>query len=607
MWPPFFFAILSLVMNDDQLHAMRHSAAHILAAAITELYPDAKLGVGPVIENGFYYDMALPASISEEDFPRIEEKMRQIVKSGEAFRREEMPIDEAINFFEYRKQDFKVELLTDLKEKGTTKISEEELQDVGGSVDTVSVYYTGEFVDLCRGPHVENAGEIGAFKLTKVAGAYWRGNEANPQLQRIYGIAFATQEELDQHLAMLEEAKKRDHRKLGAELDLFIFSDLVGPGLPLWTPKGTLLRNLLDDFVWELRKARGYERVEIPHITKKELYEKSGHWEKFQDQLFQIETREGHHFAMKPMNCPHHTQIFDRKLHSYRDMPERYANTTMCYRDEQTGELHGLSRVRSFEQDDAHVFCRENQVKDEMLKIWDIIETFYAAVGFGELEPRLSFHDPETPEKYLGSSETWEKAENALRELAKEKGVDAKEEIGEAAFYGPKVDFITKDSIGREWQVATIQLDMQMPERFDLTCVNEAGEKERIVMIHAAIMGSIERFLSNYIEHVAGAFPMWLAPEQIRIVTVSEDFKEYAEGLLAKLKEAGLRAELDAAAEKVGKKIRNAAMQKVPWTIVVGAKEVEGGDFKVNVFGQEEDIIVPQEQVVEKAQEAAKR
>ncbi len=589
-------------MENNNLHAMRHTAAHVLAAAAERLYPGVKLGVGPVIDNGFFYDIQFPEPIGEDALKLLTKEMYKIIKEGHDMVREEMSIDEAIKFFGDKGQDFKVDLLNDLKTKGTTKLNADELQEVDAEhPDVATVYKTGDFVDLCRGPHVANTKEVGVFKLWKLAGAYWRGKEENAQLQRVYGLCFETKEDLKAYQTMLEEAKKRDHRKLGKELDLFVFSELVGPGLPLWTPKGTMLRNTLDDFVWNLRSDRGYEKVEIPHITKKELYEKSGHWDKFKDDLFKIETREGHIFAMKPMNCPHHTQIFDRKMHSYRDMPQRFANTTMVYRDEQSGELHGLSRVRSITQDDAHVFCRHGQVKEEMLKIWDIIETFYKGCGFPELRVRLSLHDPSAPEKYLGTPEMWKDAEDALRNLVKERGVEAKEEVGEAAFYGPKIDFVTKDSIGREWQVATIQLDMNMPERFDLNCINEDGEEERVVMIHAAIMGAIERFMSNLIEHTAGAFPFWMAPVQIKVVSVSEGFNDFAVEVQGKLQAAGIRVELDITDENVGKKIRTAAKQKIPWTIVVGSKEVEGGDYNVNVFGQEEDVTVPAGELVARA------
>ena len=376
--------------------------------------------------------------------------------------------------------------------------------------------------------------------------------------------------------------EKYDHKKLGRELDIFTFSDLVGSGLPLWTPKGTVLRNLLDEYVWELRRKCGYEKVEIPHITKRELYEKSGHWEKFKDDLFRIITREGDEFAMKPMNCPHHTQIYARKPWSYRELPQRYANTTMCYRDEQSGELNGLVRARAFTQDDAHAFCRESQVKDEFIKIWDIVQEFYVKFGFEPKKIRLSFHDPKHPEKYLGDKARWKIAEDILTSIAKEKGVETIDGIGEAAFYGPKLDFMAEDAHGRLWQVATIQLDMNMPERFDLTCINEKGEKERIVMIHAAIMGSIERFLSVLIEHLGGAFPMWLAPVQVKVLPISEKNNVYANEVLAALRAASIRADLDDANESLGKKIRNAKTEKIPYLVVVGDKEVEAKTISVD-------------------------
>ena len=374
---------------------------------------------------------------------------------------------------------------------------------------------------------------------------------------------------------MTEPDKANDHKKLGKELDLFTFSELVGSGLPLWTPKGTLLRDLLDDFVWELRKKRGFEKVEIPHITKRALYEKSGHWDKFKDDLFRITTREGDEFALKPMNCPHHTQIYARKPWSYRELPQRYANTTMCYRDEQSGELNGLSRVRAFTQDDAHTFCRESQVKEEFLKVWEIIEEFYSAFGFNPKKILLSFHDPAHPEKYLGDKNQWKMAEDTLKNITEEKGAQTIDGVGEAAFYGPKLDFMAEDTHGRQWQVATIQLDLNMPERFDLTCTNEKGEKERIVMIHAAITGSIERFLAVLIEHLQGAFPLWLSPVQVKILPVSEKHLEYGQSVLAKLKEAGIRAEIDENNESLGKKIRNAKTEKIPYLFVVGDKEIE--------------------------------
>jgi threonyl-tRNA synthetase len=396
-----------------------------------------------------------------------------------------------------------------------------------------------------------------------------------------------------------EENQKRDHKRLGTELDLFTFSDLVGSGLPLWTPKGTILRNLLDDYVWQLRKEKGYTRVAIPHITKKDLYERSGHWDKFKDELFRIKSREGHEFAMKPMNCPHHTQIFSYKPRSYREMPQRYAETTMVYRDEQTGELNGLSRTRSITQDDAHVFCRENQVKDEMIKIWEIIKTFYARVGFGELEIRLSFHDPKNMKNYLGTEDMWLKAEDDIRQIAKSQNVSFTEAAGEAAFYGPKIDFMAHDNLGREWQVATIQLDVNLPERFDLNCINEKGEKERIVMIHAAITGSIERFLSILIEHTAGVFPLWLAPIQVEVIPVSDQFIDFAEDVAFDLNKAGVRVELDRDNESVGKKIRNAEGQKIPYMIVLGEKEKASGQLSVRKRGEKETRLLDLEIMIQ--------
>ncbi len=567
------------------IETQRHSLAHVMAAAVEELWPGALFGVGPVIENGFYYDFDLPAALTPIDLLKIEKRMKKIIERNIPFIRKEMKLDEAIAYFKERKQPYKVELLEDLKRKGTTRPEESQEFDAA-KPESVSIYETGEFVDLCRGPHVATTKELGAFKLTRIAGAYWRGNEKNKMLQRIYGFAFATQQELDAHLAMLVEAEKRNHKILGPALDLFTFSDLVGPGLPLWTPNGTMVRNLLDAFVWQLREKRGYMRVEIPHITKKDLYEKSGHWEKFKDELFRITTREGHEFAMKPMNCPHHTQIYARHPWSYRELPQRYANTTTCYRDEQTGELSGLSRVRAFAQDDAHVFCRMVQAKEEFLKIWDIVHEFYPVFGFN-LRVRLSLHDPKHPEKYLGDKKKWEIAEGILREIVTEKNIDWFEGVGEAAFYGPKLDFMAKDAINREWQVATIQLDLNMPERFDLTCINELGEKERIVMIHAAIMGSIERFLSILIEHTAGAFPTWLAPVQVQVLPVSTKHDRSAKKLTKLLLEAGVRVHCDDANETVGYKIRKAEKQKVPYMLVIGDKEAKLTKLAVRLRGQQ--------------------
>ncbi len=547
-------------MAQENIEYLRHTLAHLLASAVKEIYPDTKNSIGPAIDNGFYYDFEFSSPITDEDLPRIEEKMREILPSWSSFSHREVTADEAKEYF--KGNPYKIELIDEIVGKG----------------EKITLYTSGEFTDLCRGGHTENpAKEIlpEAFKLSRIAGAYWRGDEKNKMLTRIYGLAFKTKEGLENFVIQQEEAKKRDHKKLGVELDLFTFSDLVGPGLPLWTPRGTLLRNLLDDYVWELRKEKGYEKVEIPHITKKELYITSGHWEKYKDDLFRITTREGHEFAMKPMNCPHHTQIFARKKWSYRDLPQRYSNSTMCYRDEQTGELSGLSRVRAFTQDDAHVFCRMEQVKDEFLKIYEIVETFYKSFGFN-LQVRISTHDPENPEKYLGDKESWKLTEKMLAEIMKEKDISAIDGLGEAAFYGPKLDFMAKDAIGREWQVATIQLDMSMPERFDLSCTNEKGEKERVVMIHAAIMGSIERFLSILLEHTMGNLPLWLSPVQVRILPIAEAHQKYAQTIFSELEKAGVRVEVDATNESLGKRIRATKLDKIPYTLVIGDKEMEG-------------------------------
>lgn len=579
----------------DELYKIRHSLAHVLAQAVLKLYPDTNIAIGPPIDTGCYYDLQSTVPISAADFKAIEKQMRTIINQGQTFAVDELSTAEAIKFWQEQSQPFKVELVEDLATSGETSVTH--YRNVNSDGDTT-------FTDLCKGGHVENLNQIPAdgFKIMNIAGAYWRGDETREQLTRIYIAAFSSKEVLKEHLIMLEEAKKRDHRKLGKELDLFTFSDLVGAGLPLWTPRGTMVRNLLDEYVWELRKERGYEKVSIPHITKKELYETSGHWQKFSDELFKINTREGHEFAMKPMNCPHHTQIFASQQRSYKDLPKRYAETTVCYRDEQTGELHGLSRVRSFAQDDAHVFCRQEQVKEEFLKIWDIIDTFYPKVGFKELQVRLSLHDPAAPEKYLGTPELWKNAENALRELATERGVNAKEEIGEAAFYGPKVDFVTKDSIGREWQVATIQLDINMPENFDLFCINEAGEQERIVMIHAAIMGSLERFLSIYLEHIAGVFPLWLAPIQIGLLPVATTHEAYALSLKNELSSLELRADYFDSSDSLGKRIRVGEKQKIPYLLVLGDTEVANNSVTVRNLKTKEQVTLPKQEFIEKVQ-----
>jgi len=517
----------------------------------------AHLAIGPVIDNGFYYDIKFSSSFSDEHLPKLQAKMNELVGARLVFERIDVSPAQARE--QFKDQPFKLELIDELEQSG----------------QPISLYQTGTFIDLCRGGHVENTQEIpgDAFKLTKIAGSYWRGDENRDRLIRIYGLAFNTKEELQAYEEQMLEAEKRNHKKVGKELDLFTFSDLVGPGLPLWTPRGTLIRHQLDAYVWELRGKHGYERVTIPHITKRDLYEKSGHWEKYGDDLFRINSREGKEYAIKPMNCPHHAQLFDRHPHSYRQMPQRYAETTMVYRDEQSGELGGLTRVLSITQDDSHVFCRHAQVKQEFFRIWDIVDTFYGTFGFS-LRVRLSFHDPKTPEKYLGTPEVWKSAEDALRAIASERGADSFEAPGEAALYGPKLDFMAKDSIGREHQVATIQLDMLQPERFDLTCVNEKGEKERIVMIHCAVMGSIERFTAVLLEHTAGSLPLWLSPVQVTVLPVSEGQAGYASDVFEKLKSSGIRAEISTE-DSLGKRIRASKVMKVPYMLVIGDKEIE--------------------------------
>lgn len=576
---------------EPRIDHVRHTLAHLLAAAVLKLYPDAKRTIGPAIDTGFYYDFEFSSPVSDDALPAIEAEMKKLLPTWEKFSHREVSADEAREFF--RDNYYKLELIDDIIAKG----------------EPLTLYTSGDFTDLCRGGHIDDPSMIDpeSFKLDKIAGAYWRGDETKQMLTRIYGFAFATKDELTAHLTMLEEARKRDHKILGPALDLFTFSELVGPGLPLWTPKGTLVRNLLDDFVWSLRSRYGYEKVEISHITKKALYETSGHWAKYKDDLFRITTREGHEFAMKPMNCPHHTQIYARRQNSYRDLPVRYANTTMVYRDEQSGELAGLARVRSITQDDAHVFCRVTQVKEEALSIWDIVRDFYGAFGI-PLRVRLSLHDPAHPELYLGDPKNWKTAEDLLRKLVAERGVEAEEAIGDAAFYGPKLDFMGRDAIGREHQVATIQLDMNMPERFDLTCVNEKGEHERIVMIHAAIMGSIERFLSILIEHTAGAFPLWLAPVQVAVHPISEKHADAAAAFAAQLGSAGIRTQVSTGNETIGKRIRESEQAKVPYSVVLGDKDIAAGVVSVRKRGGEDlGQLKPDELVARLTDEVARK
>ncbi|QQS17547.1 threonine--tRNA ligase [Candidatus Saccharibacteria bacterium] len=608
-------------MDKDTLFAMRHSLAHIMAAAVKRLWPEVKLGVGPVVENGFYYDIDLgETKISDEDFPKIESTMRKIIAEHQDFVRSDKSIDEAIEWASQSNQPYKTELLHDLKRAGTTVAKDLDVEELGldasdgSKVESVSFYTNGDFTDLCRGPHLANTSEVGAFKLMRIAGAYWRGKENNPQMQRLYGVAFATKEELDKYLAMLEEAKKRDHRKLGQELDLFLFSPLVGSGLPLFTPRGTVLRDELTKFAESLRYASGFERVSIPHITKTDLYKVSGHWDKFGDELFLVKSQEtSDEFAMKPMNCPHHNQIYASQPRSYRDLPIKYFETTTVYRDEKTGELGGLSRVRSISQDDSHAYCRDDQIGGVVAGLISDIRTIYSNVIGMPLKARLSFRD--ASDKYLGDLELWQRAQNIIREQAVENELDFFEAEGEAAFYGPKIDFMATDAIGREHQVATIQIDFVQPERFELEYTTEDGSAARPVMVHCALLGSIERFLSVFIEHTAGRFPVWCAPEQLRIIKVKDDptIDAFAEQVLDLAKEYGVRATLDDSNNSVGKKIRNAEVWKVPYSVVVGEKEATSGQLPLRVRsdiaveGRSETEFAPEQLVKSIANESRSR
>lgn len=570
---------------NDQLYAMRHSLAHITATAVQHLWPDAKFGVGPVVDDGFYYDIDLgDTKISEEDFERIEAEMRKVVEANQLFERSEKPIDDAITWAQESSQPYKEELLNDLRRAGTTIAKDLDASEFGtiaegnAAVEKVSFYQNGDFTDLCRGPHAESTGKVGAFKLMRVAGAYWRGDEKKPQMQRLYGVAFATDKELRQHLNMLEEAKKRDHRKLGQELDLFIFSDMVGSGLPLFTPRGTVLREELAKYTNELRERYDYQKVWVPHITKKDLYEASGHWAKFGDELFLVKSQEtSDQLVMKPMNCPHHTRIYASRPRSYRDLPVRLLETTTVYRDEKSGELGGLSRVRSITQDDSHVFCRPDQLEEEINKQLEAALELYSTVGMS-LRVRLSYRDDS--DAYLGDAKLWETAQAQLKNAVIANKMDYYEQEGEAAFYGPKIDFMATDAIGREHQVATVQLDFVQPTRFELEFVGEDGQTHTPIMLHYAMLGSVERFLNVYIEHTAGKFPVWLAPEQIRLITVNQEeaTTSFAADVRVKAKELGLRVVIDNDNESVGKKIRNAELMKVPYTIVIGEKEIESGE-----------------------------
>jgi threonyl-tRNA synthetase len=590
--------------QNDQLHAMRHSLAHIMATATITIWPEAKLGVGPVVENGFYYDIDIPnVTISTDDFKKIEAEMAKIIKEDQPFEKSEKNIDDAITWAKESRQPYKEELLNDLKRAGTTvakDLDEDEMGTISegdSALENVSFYTNGLFTDLCRGPHVESTGKVGAFKLMRVAGAYWRGKETNPQMQRLYGVAFETKEELDHHLEMLEEAKKRDHRKLGKELDLYVTSELVGSGLPMFTPRGTVLREKLTQLSNELRENVGFEKVWVPHITKTVLYEKSGHAAKFGDELFLVKSQEtSDEFVMKPMNCPHHTRIYDSNPRSYRDLPVRYLETTTVYRDEKTGELGGLSRVRSITQDDSHVFCRSDQIEAEISKSLEVAIALYESIDM-KLRVRLSYRDDS--DAYLGDNKLWGAAQDQLKKAVEASGLNFYEELGEAAFYGPKIDFMATDAIGREHQVATVQVDFVQPERFELEYTTDKGEKETPVMIHVALLGSIERFLSVYIEHTAGWFPFWLAPEQVRILTINDTVNDYVDQIKAVLDDTLLmkpvkynevRYSVDDRNESLGKKIKEATQLKVPVQLIVGPKDKEAGEVSVRLQDGEKKV-----------------
>ena len=576
--------------ETERVDRMRHTLSHVMATALTEMYPGIRFGVGPAIKDGFYYDVDLSkvktkngevVKISDADLSKIEKKMRGIIARGFKMQYSEKSRAEALDWAKQNGQDFKIELINELPEG-----------------EVISFYQLGDFTDLCKGPHIESYKEVGAFKLTRVAGAYWRGDENKPMLTRIYGVAFETEDELKEYLEKIEEAKARDHRKLGKELDLLCFSDLVGAGLPLFSPRGTVLREMVSGYSLSLRGASGFEKVWTPNITKMDLYKTSGHYAKFGDELFIVHSQvNGEDFALKPMNCPHHAQIFASRPRTYKEMPVRYMEATTDYRDEKSGELGGLSRVRSLTQDDSHVFCRKSQIEDEIKNLIKIVRELYTTVGMGKLRARLSYRSNE--DKYLGDMSLWEMAQAQIKSAAIDNGLDFFEAEGEAAFYGPKIDFMAEDAIGREHQVATVQLDFVQPERFDLNFINEKGEKERPVMVHHATLGSIERFLSVFIEHTAGWFPFWCAPEQVRIVTVNDGVLGYVleiEDVLKQivldkpLKYNELRFTSDKTDDSLGKKIRRATSIKIPVILVVGPKDMEARTVSVRLKDEEKTV-----------------
>ena len=560
-----------LTWNDEEgKHTFWHTSAHLLATALQELYPGIKFGIGPAIENGFYYDIDFGKyEVSSEDFPKIEKKMMELVQAKTPITRREVSKAEALKVFGEREEVYKVELINDLED------------------GTISFYDSGCFTDLCRGPHLVDFSPIKAIKLINLAGAYWRGDEHRPQLTRVYAITFPKKKELDEYLVMLEEAKKRDHRKLGKELNLFMFNDIVGKGLPIWLPKGTELRMRLQAFLSKIQKRYGYKQVITPHIGGKQLYVTSGHWDHYGADSFRPITtpEEGEEYLLKPMNCPHHCMIYKNEPRSYKDLPLRLAEFGTVYRYEQSGELHGLTRVRSFTQDDAHIFCRPDQVKDEFIKVMEIIEIIFKALSFENFEAQISLRDPNDTTKYVGSDENWAKAEAAIVEACKEKNLPAKVEYGEAAFYGPKLDFMVKDALGRRWQLGTIQVDYNLPERFELEYIGSDNQKHRPVMIHRAPFGSMERFCAVLIEHTGGKFPLWLTPEQFIILPVSEKYVDDARAMLAKLEDMELRGIIDERSEKIGRKIRDAELGKYPFMLIMGEKEVGEGTVSVRRQG----------------------
>lgn len=557
--------------DEEGRHAFWHSSAHLMAEALESLYPGVKFGIGPSIENGFYYDVDLGDRVlTDADLPGIEERMQELARQDQVYTRHDINKQDALELFSQKGDEYKVELISDLED------------------GTITLYKQGNFTDLCRGPHLPDTSPIKAIKLLSIAGAYWRGDENRKQLTRVYGITFPKKKLLDEYLEMLEEAKKRDHRKIGRELELFTFSSKVGMGLPLWLPKGAQLRERLENFLKQVQKAYGYEPVITPHIGHKDLYVTSGHYAKYGQDSFQpIHTpAEGEEFLLKPMNCPHHCEIYKSKPRSYKDLPVRYAEFGTVYRYEQSGELHGLTRVRGFTQDDAHIFCRPDQLKEEFAKVIDIVLYIFKTLDFEDFVTQVSLRDPDKPEKYIGSDENWEKAEQAILEVTREKGLDAIIEKGEAAFYGPKLDFMVKDALGRKWQLGTIQVDYNLPERFDLEYVGSDNQKHMPVMIHRAPFGSMERFVAVLIEHTAGKFPLWLTPDQAIILPISEKYNNYAQKVLNLLNNSEIRSLIDERNEKIGKKIRDNELKRIPYLLIVGEKEETEETISVRKQGE---------------------